>query len=58
MEKYNVRIFYSMYCEYEIEAQNEEEAILQARNFEIDSKEIIANLESWEEADEATQVRE
>ena len=47
-----------MYCEYEIEAQNEEEAILQAKNFEIDSKEIIANLESWEEADEATQVRE
>ena len=36
----------------------EEIGLLGAKNFEIDSKEIIANLESWEEADEATQVRE
>ena len=53
MKKYEVKIYYSGFCTYEIDAENEEQAITKARNLEINRNEILSNLESWKEADEA-----
>lgn len=53
MKKFEVKIYYSGFCTYEIEAENEEQAIDKARNLEINRNEILSNLENWEEADEA-----
>ncbi len=51
--KYTARIYYSTYCEYEVEAENECEAIEKAQNLKINEAEIIKNLEIWNEANEA-----
>lgn len=53
MKKYEVKIYYSSFCTYEIDAKNEEQAIKKARNLEINRNEILSNLENWKEADEA-----
>lgn len=50
---YEVKIYYSSFCTYEIEAENKEQAIDKARNLEIKRNEILSNLENWKEADEA-----
>lgn len=57
MKKYEVKIYYSGFCTYEIEAENEEQAIDKARNLEINRNEILSNLENWEEADEAFETK-
>ncbi len=53
MKKFEVKVYYSGFCTYEIEAENEEQAINKARKLEINRNEILSNLENWEEADEA-----
>ena len=55
MKKFNVRIFYSSFCAYEVEAENENEAILKARELKINNDEIISNLESFKDADETVE---
>ncbi|HQB22624.1 MAG TPA: hypothetical protein PLW23_09600 [Bacteroidales bacterium] len=57
-KKYEVKIHYSGFCTYEILAENESEAILKARNLQINSKELLSNIENWEEADIATEVQD
>ena len=54
---FEVKIFYSGYCSYEIDAENESEAIIKARNLPINNNEIWYNLENWEEADTAEVVK-
>ena len=48
---FEVKIYYSGYCTYEVEAENEVEAIINARNLPINKSEILSNLENWKEAD-------
>lgn len=57
MKKFEVRIYQSSFCSHEIEAENYEEAILIARRIRIDKGEILMNLENWEEADTAEQIK-
>jgi hypothetical protein len=57
MKKFEVKIYYSGFCYYEIDAENEEDAILQARKLAINQNEILSNLENWEEADTATEIK-
>lgn len=56
-KKYEVKIHYSGFCTYEILAENESEAILKARNLQINSKELLSNIDNWEEADIASEVQ-
>ena len=56
MKVFEVKIFYSGFCTYEIEAENEEQAINKARNLEININEILSTLKNWEEADEAFEI--
>jgi hypothetical protein len=53
--KFEVQVYYSGFCTYEIEADSEESAIEKARQMPVNQKEILANLENWEEADTAEQ---
>jgi hypothetical protein len=52
-KKFEVKIYYSGFCTYQIESKNEAEAIIRARNRQIDSIELLSNLENWKEADTA-----
>lgn len=53
---FEVKIYYSGFCTYEIEAENQDLAILKARNFIVDKNEIMSNLENWKEADIAVEI--
>jgi len=55
--KFKVKIYYSGFCTYEVEAENQEEAILKSRQIYIKQNEILSNLENWEEADTATELK-
>ncbi|MCD4747169.1 MAG: hypothetical protein K8R58_12805 [Bacteroidales bacterium] len=56
MKNFEVKIYYSGYCSYKVEAINEFEAIEIARNLPLNNEEILSNLENWREADEAFKV--
>ena len=56
MKKYEVKIYYTSFCTFEIDADSEEEAIFKARKLEINNNELEINLENWEEADEAYEI--
>jgi len=56
-KKFEVKNYYSSFCTYEVEAINQDEAILKARSFEIDKNEILSNLENWKEADTAIEIK-
>lgn len=56
VKKFEVKIFYSGFCTFEVHAKNEDEAILEARRLAINEKEILSNLENWKEADTATEI--
>lgn len=55
-KNFEVKIFYTGFCMYHIEAQDVSAAILKARNLPINQNEILSNLENWEEADTATEI--
>lgn len=50
---FEVRIYFSSFCTYQLDAESRAEAILKARRLKIDELEILTNLKNWEEADEA-----
>ena len=50
-KKFEVKIYYSGFCTYQIEAKNEADAITKARNRQIDTIELLSNLENWKDAD-------
>jgi len=54
--KFKVEIYYSGFCSYEIEAANESEAVLKAREIELKEEDLLSNLENWEEADIAEEI--
>jgi hypothetical protein len=56
MRNFEVKIFYSGYCTYNVDAENEEEAIIKAKALAIDNNELLSNLENWEEADTAEEI--
>lgn len=56
IKKFEIKIYFTGFCNYEIEAQDEVEAILKARNLPINQNEILTNLNNWEEADTATEI--
>ena len=51
MDKFEVIIYYSGFCTYELTAEDEDEAIKKARKMSIKEDEILTNLENWKEAD-------
>ena len=50
--KFLVRRYYSGYCSYEVEAENEADAYNIAVNLPVDEGEILSTLEDWSDADE------
>ncbi len=56
--RYLVRRFYSGYCEYEIEAENEDIAYENSKQKEILSNQILFTLVEWKECDEVYPIRD
>ena len=50
--KFLVRRYYSGFCTYEVEAENEADAYNIAVNLPVDEGEILSTLEDWRYADE------
>lgn len=50
--KFIVRRYFSGYCSYEIDAEDENMAYEKAKSLPIDENEILDTLEDWEECDE------
>jgi hypothetical protein len=50
--KFIVRRYFSGYCNYEIEAESEDEAYEKTFNLPINENEILSTLEEWKECDE------
>jgi hypothetical protein len=57
MKTFDVNIYYSGFCGYKIDAEDEYEAIEKARNMDINQSELLSNLEAWKEADTVEEVR-
>ena len=55
-KKFEVRIYYSSFCSYVIDAEDEKEAILKARELPRNETEILENIENWHDADEAIEL--
>ena len=53
---FEIKIFYSSFCTYKIEATNVDEAIIKARELSINNNEILSNLENWEDADTGDEI--
>jgi len=51
LKKFEVEIYYSGFCTYQIKAKTEAEAIIKARGRQVDRNELLSNIESWKEAD-------
>jgi len=47
--KFIVRGYYSGYCSYEIEAENEDEAHEKSLHSLVNKSEALSTLEAWEE---------
>lgn len=58
VKKYEVKIYHSTFCTYEVGANSKEEAIEIARLLEIEESELLGNLENWEDADEVKEINE
>ncbi len=56
--KFLVRKYYSGYCTYEIEADNEESAYDLSNDYPMDVEEIMSTLEQWTDSDEVERIEE
>lgn len=50
--KFIVRRYFSGYCSYEIDAENEDEAYTKAVDLPIDEGEVLSTSEEWKECDQ------
>jgi len=55
--RFEVKKYYSGFCSYEIEANNEEQAYEMVKDMPPNYNEILETLEDWEECNEIEQVR-
>lgn len=55
-KNFEVKIYYSSFCTYQLKAKNEDEALKKARKLPIKETEIFNNLESWKEADNVEEI--
>ena len=58
MKKYEVEIYYTGFCSFEITANDEDEAILKARELPINKEEFLSTIENWESEDNAIEIDE
>ena len=56
--KFLVRRYYSGFCTYEVEAEDEDAAYDIAINLPIDEGEILSTLEGWRHADEVEVIED
>jgi len=50
--KFIVRKYFSGFCSYEVDAEDEESAYEKTNGLPIDENEIINSLEAWNDCDE------
>lgn len=58
MKNFDVKIYYSGYCSYQVAAESQDEAIIKARDLQCKEDELLNTMENWPEADEANETSE
>lgn len=53
--KFLIRRYFSGFCTYEIDADDEHLAYEKVKYLPIDETELLSNLEGWEDCDEVSQ---
>lgn len=56
MPMYEVKIHYSTYASYTVNAENEDLAYEKALNVPLDERQAIDNLENWKDADDISEI--
>lgn len=56
MPIYEVKIHYSTYASYTVNAENEDLAYEQALNVPVDTEQVIDNLDNWKDADDISEI--
>lgn len=56
--KYLIKKYFSGYCTYEVDAENEDKAYELVRGLPIDYYEVSSTLEKWEECDEIEPIKD
>ena len=56
-KNFEVKIYYTGFCTHQVKVKTEDEAINKARKIPINKNEIFSNLENWEEADTAEEIK-
>jgi hypothetical protein len=56
--KYGVKRYFSSFVTFEIEAVSDEDAYDKSQKIQIDTTELINNLQEWEDADEIIELEE
>lgn len=54
---FEVKIYYTGFCTHQVKEKTKDEAINKARKIPINKNEIFSNLENWEEADNAEEIK-
>jgi hypothetical protein len=55
-KQYEVQVYYSTYVTHYVIAETEEEAVEKARQLPVRERDIMDNLEAWEEADDGNEM--
>lgn len=50
--KFLVRKYFSCFCSYEVDAEDEESAYEKTNGLPIDENEVVNSLEAWKDCDE------
>lgn len=58
IRKFEVTLYYSSLCHHILEADSADNAIIKARELKVSADDIVDNLDSWEDADEAREINE
>ena len=56
-KNFEVKIYYTGFCTHQVKVKTKDEAINKAKKIPINKNEIFGNLENWEEADNAEEIK-
>ena len=56
--KFIVRKYFSGFCSYEVDAEDEESAYEKTNGLPIDENEVINSLEAWKDCDEVIPIND
>jgi len=57
MKKFEVKIYYTTFCSYQISAEDEKQAFDKVGNNYLSNDEALSNMKRWPEADSVERIK-